>query len=138
MREASRCTSPEADLEAGAIYFFTWGRCMGAPIRPRERLLCKEGRVRRYRNIKEGGSASNKIFRVSDRRPAQVPAVALLVSVLAEALPQGIKITYFSQEGGRERILFREALEDNIKDIDKVVKRRKKMDRWKRGMGNKC
>lgn len=45
------------------------------------------------------------IFRVSDRRAGQVPAVAFLVGVLAEALPQ-IKEVRFCQGGVREGYLF--------------------------------
>jgi len=45
------------------------------------------------------------IFRVSDRRASQVPAVAFLVSVLAKALPQ-IKEVRFCQGGVREGHLF--------------------------------
>jgi retrograde regulation protein 2 len=45
------------------------------------------------------------IFRVSDRRAGQVPAVALLVNVLAEVLPQ-VKEVRFCQGGVREGYLF--------------------------------
>jgi retrograde regulation protein 2 len=45
------------------------------------------------------------IFRVSDRRASQVPAVALLVNVLAEVLPQ-VKDVRFCQGGVREGYLF--------------------------------
>jgi retrograde regulation protein 2 len=58
--------------------------------------------------LKEVARQADKIFRVSDRRRAQVPAVAFLVNVLTEALPHGIKIAHFAQGGVREGILFRE------------------------------
>lgn len=45
------------------------------------------------------------LFRVSERRAGQVPAVAYLVNVLAEALPQ-IKEVRFCQGGVREGYLF--------------------------------
>lgn len=45
------------------------------------------------------------IFRVSDRRASQVPAVAFLVNALAEALPQ-IKEVRFCQGGVREGHLY--------------------------------
>lgn len=50
---------------------------------------------------------AKRIFRVSDRRRAQVPAVAFLVSVLAEVIPHGIKEAHFCQGGVREGVLFR-------------------------------
>lgn len=58
--------------------------------------------------LKKVARQADKIFRVSDRRRAQVPAVAFLVNVLAAALPHGIKIAHFAQGGVREGILFRE------------------------------
>lgn len=48
---------------------------------------------------------SDEIFRVSDRRATQVPAVALLVSALSEALPQVSEVR-FCQGGVREGHLF--------------------------------
>ncbi|KAK5001481.1 hypothetical protein LTR28_012591, partial [Elasticomyces elasticus] len=45
------------------------------------------------------------IFRVSERRASQVPAVAFLVTALSEALPQ-IKNAQFCQGGVREGFLF--------------------------------
>lgn len=51
---------------------------------------------------------AQEIFRVSDRRRKQVPAVAFLVNVLAESLPHGIKEAHFCQGGVREGVLFRE------------------------------
>lgn len=62
--------------------------------------------------LKKVARQADKIFRVSDRRRAQVPAVAFLVNVLAEALPHGIQIAHFAQGGVREGILFRELTED--------------------------
>ncbi|GAD93649.1 retrograde regulation protein 2 [Paecilomyces variotii No. 5] len=49
--------------------------------------------------------SEDKIFRVSKRRASQVPAVALLVNVLAEALPV-IKGIQFCQGGVREGFLY--------------------------------
>ena len=48
----------------------------------------------------------DEIFRVSDRRAGQVPAVAFLINTLAEVLPQ-IKDVRFCQGGVREGYLFR-------------------------------
>jgi retrograde regulation protein 2 len=48
---------------------------------------------------------NDDIFRVSERRAGQVPAVAFLVKALAEALPQ-IKEVRFCQGGVREGFLF--------------------------------
>jgi retrograde regulation protein 2 len=62
--------------------------------------------------LKEVAKAAHRIFRVSDRRRAQVPAVAFLVNVLAEALPHGIKEAHFCQGGVREGILFQELTPD--------------------------
>ncbi|KAF2173546.1 hypothetical protein M409DRAFT_48508 [Zasmidium cellare ATCC 36951] len=47
----------------------------------------------------------DELFRISDRRAAQVPAVALLVNVLAEALPL-VNEVRFCQGGVREGYLF--------------------------------
>ncbi|KAH6661865.1 putative sensor of mitochondrial dysfunction Rtg2 [Halenospora varia] len=58
--------------------------------------------------LKEVARTAHQIFRVSDHRRAQVPAVAFLVNVLAEALPHGIKEAHFCQGGVREGILFQE------------------------------
>lgn len=51
------------------------------------------------------GRDEDELFRISDRRAAQVPAVALLVNVLAEALPL-VKEVRFCQGGVREGYLF--------------------------------
>lgn len=51
---------------------------------------------------------AKEIFRVSDRRRSQVPAVAFLVNVLSEAIPWGIKEAHFCQGGVREGFLFRQ------------------------------
>ncbi|KAF2185324.1 putative transcription regulator [Zopfia rhizophila CBS 207.26] len=56
--------------------------------------------------LKEVARTAKKIFRVSDRRRKQVPAVAFLISVLANALPHGIKEAHFCQGGVREGVLF--------------------------------
>ncbi|KIW92769.1 uncharacterized protein Z519_06618 [Cladophialophora bantiana CBS 173.52] len=58
--------------------------------------------------LKEVARTAHRIFRVSDRRRAQVPAVAFLVNVLAEAIPFGIKEAQFCQGGVREGVLFQE------------------------------
>ena len=58
--------------------------------------------------VKEIAKAADEVFRVSDRRRAQVPAVAFLVSALAEAIPLGIQDAHFCQGGVREGFLFRQ------------------------------
>ncbi|KIW79424.1 hypothetical protein Z517_06036 [Fonsecaea pedrosoi CBS 271.37] len=58
--------------------------------------------------LKQVARTAHRIFRVSDRRRAQVPAVAFLVNVLAEAIPFGIKEAQFCQGGVREGFLFQE------------------------------
>lgn len=67
--------------------------------------------------LKKVAREAKKIFRVSDRRRAQVPAVAFLVNVLTAALPHGIKEAHFCQGGVREGALFRE-LPQHIRDDD--------------------
>lgn len=52
-----------------------------------------------------GGSDKKKIFRVSQRRAHQLPAVTLLVSVALEVFPP-IRKVLFSQGGVREGVLF--------------------------------
>lgn len=69
--------------------------------------------------LKKVARQAEKIFRVSDRRRAQVPAVAFLVNVLAQALPHGIQRAHFCQGGLREGILFRELPQD-IRDDDPI------------------
>jgi retrograde regulation protein 2 len=64
--------------------------------------------------LKQVARTAHQIFRVSDRRRAQVPAVAFLVNVLARALPHGIKEAHFCQGGVREGVLFQE-LTPNIR-----------------------
>ncbi|KAF2402139.1 retrograde regulation protein 2 [Trichodelitschia bisporula] len=51
-------------------------------------------------------ATDDKLFRVSERRAGQVPAVALLVECLEKALP-AIKTVAFAQGGVREGVLFR-------------------------------
>jgi retrograde regulation protein 2 len=58
--------------------------------------------------LKEIARTADRIFRVSDRRRQQVPAVAFLINILAESLPHGIKEVYFCQGGVREGILFQQ------------------------------
>jgi retrograde regulation protein 2 len=53
---------------------------------------------------------ANRVFRVSDRRRSQVPAVAFLINILAKAIPHGIKEVHFCQGGVREGILFHELI----------------------------
>lgn len=53
----------------------------------------------------EHGEQQDELFRVSERRAGQVPAVAFLVNVLAEALPL-VKEVRFCQGGVREGWLF--------------------------------
>jgi retrograde regulation protein 2 len=64
--------------------------------------------------LKQVAHAARKIFRVSDRRRKQVPAVAFLVNVLANSLPHGIKEAHFCQGGVREGVLF-QALPPSIR-----------------------
>ncbi|KAM0719114.1 hypothetical protein Q7P37_005019 [Cladosporium fusiforme] len=54
---------------------------------------------------KDEASTSDDIFRVSERRAEQVPAVAFLVNALSQALPQ-VKEVRFCQGGVREGYLF--------------------------------
>ncbi|RDW88002.1 putative transcription regulator RTG2 [Coleophoma cylindrospora] len=67
--------------------------------------------------LKKVARQAEKIFRVSDRRRQQVPAVAFLVNVVAEALPHGIKVAHFAQGGVREGALFRE-LDPKVRNHD--------------------
>lgn len=80
-------------------------------------FTAKKAEFEDVEKLKKVARQADKIFRVSDRRRAQVPAVAFLVNVLAEALPHGIKIAHFAQGGVREGILFRELTED-VKKLD--------------------
>ncbi|KAH8698057.1 transcription regulator, partial [Phaeosphaeriaceae sp. PMI808] len=70
--------------------------------------------------LKEVAHTAQKIFRVSDRRRKQVPAVAFLVNVLANALPHGIKEAHFCQGGVREGVLF-QALPPSIRKQDPLT-----------------
>lgn len=58
--------------------------------------------------MKEVARTAHSVFRVSDRRRKQVPAVAFLINVLARAIPHGIRNAHFCQGGVREGFLFRE------------------------------
>lgn len=58
--------------------------------------------------LKHVAHAAQKIFRVSDRRRKQVPAVAFLVNVLAQTFPHGMREAHFCQGGVREGVLFQE------------------------------
>lgn len=67
------------------------------------------------RNTGEGD-----LFRISERRAGQVPAVAFLVNVLAHALPQ-VKEVRFCQGGVREGYLFSSLSKDAKEQIPLVV-----------------
>lgn len=56
--------------------------------------------------MKKIAKEAKEIFRVSDRRRAQVPAVAFLVNVLAKAIPNGIREAHFCQGGVREGVFY--------------------------------
>ena len=60
--------------------------------------------------LKEVARTADRIFRISDRRRSQVPAVAFLVNVLATSIPHGIHTVNFCQGGVREGVLFQELL----------------------------
>ncbi|KAF2195374.1 retrograde regulation protein 2 [Zopfia rhizophila CBS 207.26] len=59
------------------------------------------------------------IFRVSERRASQVPAVAFLVNCLSQALPDIVDI-YFSQGGVREGMHFADQ-ERSVRALDPLV-----------------
>ncbi|KAL8391811.1 hypothetical protein RB595_002133 [Gaeumannomyces hyphopodioides] len=68
--------------------------------------------------VKEVARKAHSVFRVSDRRRSQVPAVAFLISALAQAIPHGgVRSATFCQGGVREGILFR-ALPASVKAQD--------------------
>ncbi|KIV77399.1 hypothetical protein PV11_09196 [Exophiala sideris] len=58
--------------------------------------------------LKKVARDAETIFRVSDRRRYQVPAVAFLINVLSNTLPLGISVARFCQGGVREGVLFRD------------------------------
>jgi len=58
--------------------------------------------------MEEVARRAHSVFRISDKRRKQVPAVAFLVNVLAKAIPHGIRGAHFCQGGVREGLLFRE------------------------------
>ncbi|KAH7108832.1 putative sensor of mitochondrial dysfunction Rtg2 [Dendryphion nanum] len=64
--------------------------------------------------LEEVARTAHKIFRISDRRRKQVPAVAFLFNVLANALLHSIKEAHFCQGGIREGVLF-QALSPSIR-----------------------
>lgn len=70
--------------------------------------------------LKQVARKAEKIFRVSDRRRYQVPAVAFLINVLANTLPIGISVGRFCQGGVREGLLFRD-LPPSIRALDPIV-----------------
>ncbi|KAK4167825.1 Ppx/GppA phosphatase family-domain-containing protein [Cladorrhinum sp. PSN259] len=74
----------------------------------------------RFANTKameEVARTAHSVFRVSDRRRKQVPAIAFLINVLHHAIPYGIRTAHFCQGGVREGFLFRE-LEPSIRAQD--------------------
>lgn len=60
--------------------------------------------------------AAKKVFRISERRAAQLPAVALLVSAVLETFPTVRKVL-FSQGGVREGVLFHR-LPEQVRAMD--------------------
>ena len=70
--------------------------------------------------LKEVAQTAHKIFRVSDRRRYQVPAVAFLINVLANTLPNGPLVARFCQGGVREGLLFRD-LPPSIRAQDPIA-----------------
>jgi len=56
--------------------------------------------------VEEVVRTAHSIFRISDRRRSQVPAMAFLVSALAKPVPHGIRTARFCQGGVREGVLF--------------------------------
>jgi retrograde regulation protein 2 len=74
-----------------------------------------------FRNIAqiEAVAAEQEIFRVSKRRAAQVPAVAFLVNVLVDAIPN-IKEIRFCQGGVREGFLF-DTLDEATRSMDPLL-----------------
>jgi retrograde regulation protein 2 len=67
--------------------------------------------------MEEVARTAHSVFRVSDRRRKQVPAVAFLIRALSKAIPHGIRLAHFCQGGVREGLLFRE-LEPSIRAQD--------------------
>ncbi|KAL7930433.1 Ppx/GppA phosphatase family domain-containing protein [Trichoderma chlorosporum] len=70
--------------------------------------------------VKQIVKAAKDVFRVSDRRRSQVPAVAFLVNVLAEAIPHGIREAHFCQGGVREGYLFR-TLSPEVRELSPLA-----------------
>ncbi|KAK4613690.1 Retrograde regulation protein 2 [Fulvia fulva] len=75
----------------------------GFKVSRREFLSTDQVKAAAAKSLETGGES--ELFRISERRAGQVPAVALLVNVLAEALPQ-VKEVRFCQGGVREGYLF--------------------------------
>ncbi|RSM11443.1 hypothetical protein CEP52_003061 [Fusarium oligoseptatum] len=80
-------------------------------------LLYMRRDLRTQKAMEEVARKAHSVFRVSDRRRKQVPAVAFLVNVLSHAIPHGIRVAHFCQGGVREGLLFRE-LEPSIRAQD--------------------
>nr|POE77813.1 retrograde regulation protein 2 [Quercus suber] len=76
--------------------------------------------------VLQNDSEATDIFRISDRRAGQVPAVAFLIQVLAEALPQ-VKEIRFAQGGVREGYLF-SSLASEVKAQDPLVVATQELD----------
>jgi retrograde regulation protein 2 len=70
--------------------------------------------------LKEVARNAEKIFRVSDRRRQQVPAVAFLVHALTNTLPHRASVARFCQGGVREGFLFRD-LPQKIRAQDPIA-----------------
>ena len=69
--------------------------------------------------VKIAVTSGDNLFRVSERRASQVPAVALLITCLLEALP-AISTVHFAQGGVREGSLF-SSLPPDIKHQNPLV-----------------
>lgn len=67
--------------------------------------------------MEDVAKSAHSVFRVSDRRRRQVPAVAFLINVLSHAIPHGFRDAHFCQGGVREGLLFRE-LQPSIRAQD--------------------
>ncbi len=76
-----------------------------------------------YHYIKTGnkytGFDKKKVFRVSERRAKQLPAISLLICATLEALPK-IKNVKFAQGGVREGVIYKD-LPNDIKNQDPLI-----------------
>ena len=64
--------------------------------------------LRDTERLKEVAHTAEKIFRISDRRRYQVPAVAFLINTLAGTLQPPVSVARFCQGGVREGLLFQD------------------------------